>query len=418
MPLTLSSWRAEPRRLSTEGGQVQINVQVAGGARDVQVIATVEGPQLDIEVPLTPGRRGTFSGTFTAPGASDDPQVYSVSLRAQDSAQSSTRVQCGVVTVAGGAMPGIAAVPATNSAAVGNELLTINSPGFTPGGGFRIADPVFQGGARVAVGDVDGDGKVDFVLGSAPVPGTSQPPHVKVFSAGSSGFTETRDFIPYGAGFQGGVRVAVGDVNGDGIADIITGAGAGAVGGHVKVFDGQSGAEIRSFFAFDPTFKGGVSVGAGDVNGDGRADIIVGAGPGAGPHVKVFSGLDQKVLASFTAYQGFAGGVFVAAADVNGDGRADIITGAGAGAAGGHVKVFDGRSGSLLRSFFAYDPAFQGGVFVAAGDLNGDGRAEIVAGPGGNGHVKVFDGTSNTVLFSEQLFSPIFTGGVEVAVWR
>jgi hypothetical protein len=139
-----------------------------------------------------------------------------------------------------------------------------------------------------------------------------------------------------------------GDVNGDGRDDIITGADAGGAP-HVKVFDGASGAELRSFFAYSPSFAGGVRVAAGDVNGDGRADIITGAGSGAGPHVKVFDGVTSAEIRSFLAYGAFIGGVFVAAGDVNGDGMDDIITGADAGA-GPHVKVGrDRRRPELLR---------------------------------------------------------------------
>src|SRR5439155_13300663 len=118
---------------------------------------------------------------------------------------------------------------------------------------------------------------------------------------------------------------------------LVTGAGAGG-GPHVEVFDGMTGALVRSFFAYDTAFRGGVTVAAADVNGDGTDDIITGAGPGGGPHVKVFDGASGALLASFFAYDAaFRGGVFVAGGDVDGDGRADIITGAGKGG-GPHVK--------------------------------------------------------------------------------
>ncbi len=132
----------------------------------------------------------------------------------------------------------------------------------------------------------------------------------------------------------------------------------------MKVFDGASGGLIFNFFAYNAAFHGGVYVGAGDVNGDGRADIITGPGTGGGPEVRVFSGKDTALLQDFFAYDpGFIGGVRVASMDLSTDGQADIITGVGSGG-GPHVKVFDGGSGGVLRSFFAYDPSFTGGIFV------------------------------------------------------
>lgn len=273
---------------------------------------------------------------------------------------------------------------------------------------FFAYSPSFTGGVRVASGDVNGDGFADIVTGT----GAGAAPHVKVFD-GRTG-AEIRSFLPYGAGFTGGVFVAAGDIDGDGSADIITGADAGA-GPHVKVFSGETGAEIRSLFAYGPTFSGGVRVAAGDVSGDGRDDIVTGTGPGAS-HVKVFDGMTGAEIRSFLPYGGFSGGVFVAAGDINGDGRADIVTGADADASP-HVKVFDGSSGVELRSFFAYAPTFTGGVRVAAGDVNGDGLADIItgAGAGAGPHVKVFDGQSGALLRSFFSHDPSFTGGVFVA---
>jgi hypothetical protein len=265
----------------------------------------------------------------------------------------------------------------------------------------------FTGGVRVAAGDLDGDGVTDIITGTG-----AGATHVKAFS-GRDG-SVLHSFFPYGDSFSGGVFVGSGDINGDGLDDIVTGADSG-VGPHVKVFSGQTGAELQSFFAFPPTFTGGVRVAAGDVDGDGRADIIVGSGAGAG-HVKVFSGKSGAEIRSFAPYDPqFSGGVFVGGGDVNGDGFADIITGAGAGT-GGHVKVFDGRSGSELHSFFAF-PGFLGGVRVAAGDLDGDGRRELIVapGPGISAHVRVLDGTTLTETAKFLAFAESYTNGIYVA---
>jgi serralysin len=165
---------------------------------------------------------------------------------------------------------------------------------------------------------------------------------------------------------MGGVCVAAGDVDGDGKADVITGAGAGG-GPHIKVFSGATGQAIGSFMAYDMAFTGGVSVAAGDVDGDGKADIITGPGSGSGPQVKVFGSASRTMLKSFLAFDpGVRGGVRVGAGDFTGDGRADILTAAGPGASP-EVRVVDGATLAERGRSFAYDPTFLGGVYVAGG---------------------------------------------------
>lgn len=215
-------------------------------------------------------------------------------------------------------------------------------------------------------------------------------------------------------GFRGGVRVAAGDVNGDGRADIVTGAGPGG-GPHVRVFDGATGNEIRGFFAYDAGFAGGVNVTAGDLDGDGRADVVTGAGAGGGPHVKVFSGATGAETRSFFAFEaGFTGGVNVAVGDFGGDGQSDLIVVAASGG-GPQVRVFDGATNDLRASFFAFDPAFTGGVSIATGRFQGQSALFAGAGTGGESRVNIFNLRDGRLIGSLLAFDPGFTGGVNVS---
>ncbi|HJZ56008.1 MAG TPA: VCBS repeat-containing protein, partial [Gemmataceae bacterium] len=261
-----------------------------------------------------------------------------------------------------------------------------------------------------------------FATGAGP----GGSPHVKVLSAVDNQLISS--FIAYDPLFTGGVRVAMGDVNGDAVPDIITVPGRGG-GPNVKVFSGTDSTLLQSFMAYDPSFRGGLWVAAGDLDGDGIDEVITGASTGGAPHVKAFKVTDGNIvtslvnegavatLRSFFAYDtSFTGGVTVAAADINGDGKAEIVTAPWAGG-GPIVKVFSGVDSTLLRSFVAYDPTLRSGLSLAAGDLDGDGKDEIVTGPwvGGGGHVRVFDGSGRQE--SDFIaFDPSFTGGLSVDV--
>jgi hypothetical protein len=230
-------------------------------------------------------------------------------------------------------------------------------------------------------------------------------------------------------------RITFADVNGDGVADVILANGPGAPP-IVTVVDGlvlnakadgtlarldslPPGAVLAQFFAYDPNFLGGVNVATGDFDGDGRATIVTAAEAGGGPHIRAFDlvpdgsgGLTAQqhpgLFGSFFAYDpGFRGGARISVGDVNGDGTPDLVVGTGAGG-GPRVLVYDGKSEAMVRSFFVYDPNFRGGVFVAAGDYNLDGFADILTAPGNGGtaHIRVFSGFDDTPMASFFAFLP------------
>src|SRR5262249_9460299 len=149
-----------------------------------------------------------------------------------------------------------------------------------------------------------------------------------------------------------------------------TGQGAG-IGRALSIVDGG---EIFSGQPYGAGFTGGVRVAVDDVNGDGIEDLIVGSGPGGGLG-RVFSGANLAMLMSFAPFGGYSGGVYVAAGDIDGDGRADVIVGGG-----GQVAAYSGGDGHEIGRAFPFTPAYQGGVTVAAGDIDGDGRPDVVAG--------------------------------------
>ncbi|MFC1687558.1 FG-GAP-like repeat-containing protein [Patescibacteria group bacterium] len=265
----------------------------------------------------------------------------------------------------------------------------------------------FQGGANIAVGEiVPSSPGLEVVTGAGPGGG----PHVKIFDADGNLLSQ---FFPYPAEFKGGVDVATGDVNKDGIDEIITGAGPGG-GPHVRVFD-MNGTLKAQFFAYIETFRGGVKVSSADLDGDGYNEIITGAGPGGGPHVRVFDRWGNR-LGQFFAYSDtFRGGIDVTAVEATEETSAAIITAAGPGG-GPHVRVFN-RQGEVVSQFFAYDENFRSGVRVDAGNVDTSNvQPEIITAPaqGGGPVIRSFglDGVP-TDYYSE--FEEWWRGGYDVA---
>ncbi|MEY2396906.1 MAG: hypothetical protein QOJ00_80 [Actinomycetota bacterium] len=262
----------------------------------------------------------------------------------------------------------------------------------------------FSGGAFVASGNLDGvaSNGVEFITGANAGGG----PHVRPFrvNPANGNIQAIGDgFMAYATAFTGGVRVAVGNIdgntaNGD---EIVTAAGPGG-GPHVRVLRLNSDLSVSEpfgggFMAYAPSFAGGVWVATGDVNGDGKDEIITGAGAGGGPHVRVWTlapgGQSFTELAGWMAYSTqFAGGVAVAAGNVFPEASDkpqldEVVTVPGQGG-GPHTRITTG-AGDLKSEFMAFDSADDNGYRVTVGDFDFDTIADVAVGRGSSSELYI-----------------------------
>ena len=224
---------------------------------------------------------------------------------------------------------------------------------------------------------------------------------------------KNNEFYAYASNFKGGVNFASGDINHDGKQEIITAAGLGG-GPHIRIFN-LSGELIGQFFAFNSNFRGGVNVATADVNNDGSDEIIAVQASGGNSEVKIFNGRGE-FLGSFYAYDNkFSGGLNIDTGDIDGDGEDEVVTGLAAGKIP-EVRIFK-AIGVLQGQFLAYPKTFRGGVKVTIASVrSGSIRADIVTAPekGGGPHVKFFNSKGN-LLSHFFAFNSNFRGGVDLA---
>jgi hypothetical protein len=231
--------------------------------------------------------------------------------------------------------------------------------------GFFAYDSLARGGTQVVAYDLDLDGKRERIV--------ADQTYVSIYNADNSLRTI---FAPYTESYDKGINISIGDIEDDGSVEIVTGTENGG-GPHIRVFNAEGTLINPGFFAYADAFRGGVNVAIGDLNADGIKEIICGAGFGGGPHVRVFKKDGTLINPGFFAYdENFRGGVNVSVADTNGDGIDDIVTGPGLGGSP-IARIYD-RDGNLYSAFEVFDTSDRNGLEVVASDLDGDGIAEVI----------------------------------------
>jgi len=263
-------------------------------------------------------------------------------------------------------------------------------------------------------GDINGDNVRDVLVGAI------GPGQVHVYSGSNGALIRTLQASPAepGGGQFGYSLSDAGDVDGDEVPDTVVGATLAAGGnGAVYLYSGATGALIRRIVGQANGDRFGSAVaGAGDINSDGRADVLVGAeandttGANSG-RAYVYSGLDGSLLRTYEAESSadsFGGGI-ASTGDINGDGVTDHIVGAhNAGPAnGGRAYVYSGQTGAvLLPTLNPVAGASEFGNFFVAGcgDVNNDGTPDLYVGDYaenvGRGRAYVFSGVDGATLYS------------------
>lgn len=254
------------------------------------------------------------------------------------------------------------------------------------------------------------------------------------------------------AGFRGGVRVAMGDVDGDSVPEVVASSGPGRTG-EIRVFRQQVSGGVTTLvelpayrtLPFGPGYTGGVEVAVGDADGDGREDLVAAMSRGAGTvnvfrSVNAIDPIENAAYRSFTPFGStFDGGASIAVADVGtfaagklvsattADGKVEIAVGSGAGMRS-TVRVYDiSATPRVVTTLLPFAASQQGGVTVAAGRYDADSIDDIVvsSGRGGRSAVLVFNGrvdrAAPAVLASSSAFAalgrpnaPVFTAPIDL----
>ena len=259
-------------------------------------------------------------------------------------------------------------------------------------------DAGFKGGVSLVTGDFNGDDKEDIAVAPRSLGG----PHVRIYSlnAAGNGFNLLDSFFPYDKTYLGGVNLAAGDLNGDGMDRLVT-APISGLSPLVKTYSYNAAAGhlllVNEFQAYQTTYLGGVQLATGDINGDEREDIVVSPYLNGGPNVRVYQYGGASLMSWVMAYSStYRGTLSMQVGDLDGDGLGEIVLAART-LGDSKVKIFRYSSGALglVTSFYPYDTLFMGGVNLFVNDVDSDTFCEVMTSPASRGgpNVRVYDVT-------------------------
>ncbi len=249
----------------------------------------------------------------------------------------------------------------------GSFVRVFNKNGETNRNGFFLYDKQYKGNYIIAKQDINKDGQIESIMANGG--------KITITDANNN---VLNTFYPYGEKYTKGLNFAVNDFGNDGYYEIVTGTGKGYAP-LVKVFNYKGEAQGDGFYAYAKTYLGGVNVAVCNTQGNANKEIVTGTGFMGGPQVRIFDKEGKVLSGGFFAYaKTFRGGVNVACGDIDGNGKDEIVTGAGYGGSS-HVRIFNSRFEPINPGFWAFSKDSRTGVRVFLSDLDNDGVKEILA---------------------------------------
>ncbi len=219
----------------------------------------------------------------------------------------------------------------------------------------------FLAGTPVFSSDLDGDGIKEII--------NAYQGKIALYKQGK----KIKEFMPFN-NFKGALSVSIADIDGNGLYEIAV-APADSGPAQIAIYS-LAGKRLGVFSPYGDKFRGPINISMRDINGDKTPEIMVVPGAGNAPELKIFS-TKGKLLKSFWVNDKKSRiGWSVTSGDVNGDGKLEIITGNLAGATP-EIRIYN-SSGKLLGQFLAFDKSYKKGVRVLCEDIDDDGEAEIL----------------------------------------